>query len=261
MDFETIRPNLSKDNELKNSRHENPLISVREIAVTYRRRRSFFNPDPYSALKNVSLDLSRGESLGVIGRNGVGKTTLLRVLANIISPDKGTIENFGATTAMLSLQVGFELRATGRMNILLSALLLGYTKNDVDERVDDIIAFSELGEFIDQPLAGYSMGMRARLGFSICYFMNPDILLIDEALGVGDIEFRQKSNKAMREKISSDQTVVLVSHSSKTIRNLCNRAVWLEEGVSKLEGDVEEVVDAYETFIRSHPRTQSQLRA
>lgn len=241
-------------------KQENPLISVREVAVIYKRRRSFFNPDPFEALRQVNLDLYAGESLGVIGRNGVGKTTLLRVLANIISPDRGTVQNFGATTAMLSLQVGFNPHATGRTNILLSALLLGYTRKEVAERVDDIIAFSELGEFIDQPLAGYSIGMRARLGFSICYFMNPDILLIDEALGVGDLEFRQKSTKVMQEKIKSDQTVVLVSHNAQTIRQLCNRAVWIENGVSRLEGDVNRVVNAYESFVKSNPRARNRVR-
>lgn len=241
-------------------KQDNPLIRVRDVSVIYNRRRSVFNPDPFEALKNVNLDLYAGESLGVIGRNGVGKTTLLRVLANIISPDKGFVQNFGATTAMLSLQVGFNPHATGRTNILLSALLLGYARKEVAERMDDIIAFSELGEFIDQPLAGYSIGMRARLGFSICYFMNPDILLIDEALGVGDLEFRQKSTKVMQEKIKSDQTVVLVSHNAQTIRQLCNRAVWIENGVSRLEGDVDRVVDAYEAFVKSNPRARSQVR-
>lgn len=235
------------------------LIRIREISVVYNRRLSLFNSDPYTALKSVSLDLVKGESLGVIGRNGAGKTTLLRVLANIILPNAGTVENFGATTAMLSLQVGFDPHATGRVNILLSALLLGYTKIEIEERTADIIAFSELGDVIDQPLAGYSLGMRARLGFSVCYFMQPDVLLIDEALGVGDLEFREKSTKAMREKIKSDQTVVLVAHSADTIRQLCNRAVWIEDGVSKMEGSVDEVVEAYEAFVRSHPRKQGQL--
>jgi lipopolysaccharide transport system ATP-binding protein len=237
------------------------IIRVRDVSVVYNRRLSLFNSDPYMALKSVNLDLSRGESLGVIGRNGVGKTTLLRVLANIIAPNGGTIENFGATTAMLSLQVGFDPHATGRTNILLSALLLGYTKSEIEERTSDIIDFSELGDFIDQPLAGYSMGMRARLGFSVCYFMQPDVLLIDEALGVGDLEFKEKSEKAMQAKIKSDQTVVLVSHSANTIRKLCSRAVWIEDGVTRMEGEVDEVVEAYEVFVRSHPRRQSRQTA
>ena len=242
-------------------RKKDLLIRAQNISVVYNRRRSLFNSDPYTALENVSLELRSGESLGVIGRNGVGKTTLLRVLGNIISPNGGSIENFDATTALLSLQVGFDSHASGRTNILLSALLLGYTRREIEDRTDKIIAFSELGDFIDQPLAGYSMGMRARLGFSICYFMRPDVLLIDEALGVGDLEFREKSTEAMQQKIKSDQTVVLVSHSVNTIRQLCNRAVWIEDGVSKMEGGVDEVVEAYETFVRHHPRTSGQMNA
>lgn len=229
------------------------LIRVRGISVVYNRRRSVFNRDSFAALKDISLDLYAGESLGVIGRNGVGKTTLLRVLSSIISPNTGTVENFGATTAMLSLQAGFNPHASGRTNALLSALLLGYTNSEIQDRMDDIIAFSELGDFIEQPLAGYSLGMRARLGFSVCYFMQPDVLLIDEALGVGDLEFLEKSTKAMHEKIKSDQTVVLVSHSAQTIRALCNRAVWIENGISRMEGDVDSVVEAYEEFVRSRP--------
>lgn len=236
------------------------LIKVRNISVIYKRRRSLFHDDPFMALRNVTLDLHAGESLGVIGRNGVGKTTLLRVLANIIAPDSGTVENFGATTALLSLQVGFDPHASGRTNVLLSALLLGYSSAEIYDRMDDIVEFAELGDFIDQPLAGYSMGMRARLGFSICFFMQPEVLLIDEAMGVGDLEFRKKSTAAMQDKIKSNQTVVLVSHSGNTIRELCNRAVWIEDGVSRLEGDADAVVEAYESFVRSNPRKSDSQR-
>ncbi|MFC1688832.1 ABC transporter ATP-binding protein [Pseudomonadota bacterium] len=233
------------------------LIQARSVAVVYNRCRSFFRSDPFEALKDVSLDIYAGESLGVIGRNGVGKTTLLRVLAKIIMPDRGSVTNYGASTAMLSLQAGFDIHASGRTNILLSALLLGFTEEEIRERMDEIIEYSELGDFIDQPIVGYSAGMRARLGFSVCYYMQPDVLLIDEALGVGDLEFREKSAKAMHEKIKSDQTVVLVSHDARTIRDLCNRAVWIEDGVSRMEGDVESVVTAYQEHVRSRSRVEA----
>lgn len=226
------------------------LIRARNVAVVYNRSRSIFRNDRFTALGNVSLDVYAGESIGVIGRNGVGKTTLLRILADIIRPDHGRIENFGATTAMLSMQAGFDQFATGRTNILLSALLLGYSEDKIRERMDDIIEYAELGEFIDQPLMGYSAGMRSRLGFSVCYFLQPDVLLIDEALGAGDIEFRRKSASAMREKILSNQTVVLVSHEANTIRELCDRAVWIENGVTKLESDSDTVVSAYLNFVK-----------
>jgi lipopolysaccharide transport system ATP-binding protein len=234
--------------------HGQLLIRARNLSVAYTRRRSLVRRETYTALEDINVDIHAGESLGVIGRNGVGKTTLLRVLAQIILPDRGTVENFGATTAMLSMQAGFDLFATGQTNIVLSGLLLGYTEAEILERRDDIIRFSELGEFIHQPLITYSAGMRARLGFSVCYHMQPDILLIDEALGAGDIEFRRKSAAAMREKIKSDQTVVLVSHDSNTIRSLCDRAVWIEDGICRMEGATERVVAAYEGYVASHPR-------
>lgn len=237
------------------------LIEARDVAVFYNRSRSFTQRDLYPALKCVNLDLCAGESLGIVGRNGVGKTTLLRLLAEIINPDRGRIRNYGASTAMLSMQLGFDQAATGRINIMLSALLLGYTEQQIRARMDEIIAYAELGEFIDQPLTRYSAGMRARLGFSICYYMQPDVLLIDEALGVGDIEFRKKSTLAMKEKIQSDQTVVLVSHDGRTIRNLCNRAIWIEDGVSRMEGSAAEVVEAYEEFVKINPRTGSTISA
>lgn len=237
------------------------VIRAKDMSVIFNRRRSLFHRDPYPALRNVNLKLYAGESLGVIGRNGVGKTTLLRVLANIIEPDRGVLENFDATTAMLSIQAGFDNKASGRTNILLSALLLGYTEDEINDRLHDIIAFAELGDFINQPLLTYSEGMRARLGFSICYYMQPDVLLIDEALGVGDMEFQKKSAKAMKEKIQSDQTVVLVSHSPGTIESLCNRAVWIEDGVTQMEGEAAEVVEAYQDFVRTHPKTGQNMTA
>lgn len=246
---------------MTSSYHGQLLIRAQNIAVIYNRATSLFRKDPFTALKDVSLDLHAGESLGVVGRNGVGKTTLLKVLADIIRPDLGTVKNFGATTAMLSMQAGFDQYASGRTNILLSALLLGYSEDEIRDRMDDIVAYAELGDFIDQPLVGYSAGMRARLGFSVCYFLEPDVLLIDEALGAGDVEFRRKSAQAMKEKIVSDQTVVLVSHEAKTIRNLCDRAVWIEDGKSVMEGDAAAVVKAYENFVKENPRSKSSINA
>jgi len=251
-----VRPLIPEADKLISKNPGNLLIRARNLSVVYKRRLSFFNRDPFAALTDVSVDVFSGESLGIIGRNGVGKTTLLRVLSEIISVDNGWLENYGATTAMLSMQAGFDPLASGRTNILLSALLLGYTKQEIDERMNDIVSFSELGDFIDQPLAGYSVGMRARLGFSVCYYMQPDILMIDEALGVGDIEFQKKSARAMEEKIQSEQTVVLVSHSANTIKNLCTRALWIEDGISKMEGEVKTVIEAYEDFIMSRSRQQ-----
>ena len=222
------------------------LITVQNVGVCFNTRKLFFRQDHIEALKDVSFNIERGDSLGVIGRNGAGKTTLLRLLGGIILPDKGKVINNKATTGILALQVGFDPELSGRINAILSGMLLGFRKYEVEANLKKIIEFSELGPFIDKPIKSYSAGMKARLGFSVALEMCPDVLLIDEVLGVGDIQFRKKSIAVMREKLKSDQTIVLVSHDANTVKQLCNRAVWIEEGVSRLEGDAEEVVCAYE---------------
>jgi lipopolysaccharide transport system ATP-binding protein len=199
----------------------------------------------YWALKDVSFDIYHGETLAVIGRNGAGKSTLLRVLAGIISPDRGRVQNNGCTISMLSLRVGFIPHLTGRENAVLSGMLMGLRRREVEKRMDAIVDFSELGSFIDEPVRTYSAGMNARLGFSVAFQSDPDILLIDEVLGVGDVEFRKKSTDALREKIKSDKTVVLVSHMPQTVKELCNRAVWIEGGATKAEGGTNEVLEQY----------------
>lgn len=232
------------------NQNQQPIIVAKEVGVQFRRSvRSFFNRAEITALKNVSFDLYSGDSLGVVGRNGAGKTTLLRLLSGIIRPDSGIIENYGVSTALLSLQVGFDSELSGRVNAILSGMLLGYRKKDVVAQLDKIIEFAELENFIDLPVKSYSSGMQARLGFAVALEMNPDVLLIDEVLGVGDVEFRKKSMAVMKEKLLSDQTIVLVSHDSNAVKNLCNRAVWIEDGVSRMEGNSAEVVAAYEQYL------------
>jgi lipopolysaccharide transport system ATP-binding protein len=199
----------------------------------------------YWALKDISLDLYHGETLGIIGRNGVGKSTLLRVLSGIIVPDRGRVANVGISASLLSLQVGFIPQLTGRENAVLSGMLMGLHRREVEEKMDAIIEFSELGSFFDQPVRSYSVGMRARLGFSVAIQTDPDVLLIDETLGVGDAAFQKKSSEAMREKIRSNKTVVLASHMTQTVRDLCDRVVWIENGTARLEGNTEAVVSAY----------------
>ncbi len=225
------------------------LISVEKAGVRFKLGKHIFSRKYFEALKNVSFDLKRGDSLGVIGRNGAGKSTLLRLLSGILKPDFGKIINYNAKTSLLSLQVGFDPELSGRFNAILSGMLLGFSKKEVEDNIDNIIAFSELEEFIDAPVKLYSSGMKARLGFSVALELSPDVLLIDEVLGVGDVEFRKKSIFIMREKLLSDQTIVLVSHDAKTIMNLCNRAVWIEDGISRMEGDAATVVEAYEEYL------------
>ena len=235
---------MTSENKLVNKTAD-PLISLKDVGVCYARKVGFLKHDYYWALKNVSLDLYPGETLGVVGRNGSGKSTLLKLLAGIIGPDKGTMLTMGATASLLSLRVGFNKHLTGRENAIMSGVLLGMTYKEVVSAMDEIADFADIGEFLDEPVLTYSSGMKARLGFSVAYKAEPEILLIDEALGVGDIEFKRKSSEAMKARIRSNKTVVFVSHSLKTINQLCNRAVLLEHGESIATGSSEEIVDLY----------------
>lgn len=228
-----------------------PLMRLRNVGVYYWRSKGYLRKDRYWALKDVSFDLFPGETLGVVGRNGAGKSTLLRLMSGIIHPDRGEFTNYPrATASLLSLQVGFEGDLSGRENAILSGLMLGMRRKAIMARLEAIKAFSELGDFFEEPIKEYSTGMTSRLGFSVSFQLDPDVLLIDEVLGVGDEEFRRKSTAVMREKIRSNKTIVLVSHSEPTIRELCDRAVWIEDGVSLREGDVETVLEAYRQSIQ-----------
>lgn len=236
-----------------------PLMSLRNVGVCYWRRGriGYGRSRAFWALHDVSFDLHRGEALGVIGRNGAGKSTLLRLIAGIVRPDRGTITRFSPHSASLqTMQVGFANHLTGRENAILSGLLLGLTYREVVDLLDEIIAYAELGDFIDEPLAVYSSGMRARLGFSVAYFADPEIILLDETLGAGDAEFRTKSDASMRERIRSDRTVVLVSHSAATIRDVCDRAVLIDAGVAVAEGATNDVLARYEALIRQSRTNQ-----
>lgn len=240
------------------SHHTQPLLSLEHVGLAFRTGGLTLRPQPpFWVLKDVSFTLHYGETLGVIGRNAAGKSTLLRLLAGILTPDRGTFINHGHTAALLSLQTGFVPHLTGRQNAVLSGILLGLRRREVEARMDAIIAFSELGEFIDAPLRTYSSGMRARLGFAVAYQVEPDILLIDETLGVGDESFKAKSTAAMHARIRSDKTIVLVSHSAATIRDLCNRAVWIEEGVTRAVGAVDEVTAAYRAELAQRQNRQA----
>lgn len=230
------------------NKNPEPVISVRDVGVAYIRRRGMFRHKKFWALKNISFELYHGETLGVIGRNGVGKSTLLRLLAGIISADKGEIINHGVTASLLSLQVGFTAHLTGRENTIISGLMLGLDKKEILSRIDDISAYADIGEFFEYPVKYYSHGMRARLGFAIAVHAEPDVILLDEVLGVGDIDFKEKSTRSMREKINSNKTVVLVSHTTSLLRETCNRVIWIEDGLIKQLGDSDTVLMEYEAF-------------
>lgn len=244
------------------TRNSEPILSLSQVGLAFRQGGLRLGRKPeFWVLKDISFDLYRGETLGVIGRNAAGKSTLLRLLAGIIQHDRGTLINHARSVALLSLQAGFVAYLTGRQNAILSGILLGLRRREVDARMEAIIEFSELGDFIDQPLSTYSSGMRARLGFAVAYQVDPDILLIDETLGVGDEEFKVKSTQAMHERIRSDKTIVLVSHVPGTIRELCDRAIWIEEGVTRDQGDVVGVTQAYHAEINRRHGAGGVLRS
>jgi lipopolysaccharide transport system ATP-binding protein len=220
------------------------LIELEHVGVAFSAQRRI-SGGRFWALEDVSLSLRRGERLGVIGRNGAGKSTLLRAIAGILVPDRGTIRRAPVSCQLLALAIGFVPHLSGRDNAVLSGLMLGLRRRDIVSRLPAIREFSELGEFFDQPIASYSAGMTMRLAFSVAIQVEPDVLLIDEVLAVGDAEFQQKSGAAMRARMGEGHTVVLVSHDEQQISALCDRVLWIEHGRSVLEGDRDTVFAAY----------------
>lgn len=203
-----------------------------------------------TAVNNVSFKVEKGEILGIIGKNGSGKSTLLRAIAGIFSPNSGTIDLHGNTISLLSIGVGFQKELTGRENIVLSGLLLGFDEKQIHERMDEIIEFSELGHFIDAPVRTYSSGMYSKLAFSITAILETDIMLVDEVLSVGDARFKRKSYRKMKQLITDkDRTVIIVSHDMRTVSNLCTRVLWINDGDFVKIGPTAEVVAEYEAFM------------
>ncbi|MGE5625976.1 MAG: ABC transporter ATP-binding protein [Bacillota bacterium] len=226
------------------------IIELRNVGVRYRRKAGFMRSSTFWALHDVSFDLRHGETLGVIGRNGAGKSTLLRLLAGILAPDTGEVLRKTERVSLLALQAGFIPALTGRQNAILSGILLGLTRREVEERMDEMVRFAELEQFIDEPVRTYSSGMRARLGFTVAFQADPDVLLVDEILGTGDASFREKSSAAMRTKIASDKTVVIVTHYPETVLDLCDRIAWVHQGVTVEVGEPATVVEHYQESLR-----------
>lgn len=198
------------------------------------------------ALKNVSFTVRPGEVLGIIGRNGAGKSTILKVISGILKPTEGSVSVRGNIVPMLELGSGFDFDLTGRENIYLNGSILGYSRHFLDEKYDEIVSFSELGEFIEMPIRNYSSGMMMRLAFSIATVVNPEILIVDEILAVGDEAFQRKSRQRMLELMGGGTTVLFVSHSLDQIREMCDRVLWLDHGQIKMLGETKEVCDAYQ---------------
>ena len=202
------------------------------------------------AVKGISFSVRKGDILGIVGKNGSGKSTILRSIAGIFAPDSGSVDLHGHSISMMSLGVGFNNEISGRDNIILSGMLLGFTKEEMEAKSEAIIEFSELGSFIDRPVRTYSAGMHSKLAFSITAMLETDIILIDEVLSVGDARFNNKSLNKMKELINDeDRTVVIVSHSIPTLREMCDKVLWINDGDMVMYGDMEEVLDKYEEFM------------
>jgi ABC-type polysaccharide/polyol phosphate transport system ATPase subunit len=201
------------------------------------------------ALKDVSFEIGHGTVLGIVGANGAGKSTLVRTVAGILPPTEGRVEVHGRVSTLLALGVGFNKDLSGRENVVLGGLAAGLSRDQLAAKFDDIVAFAELGEFMDLPMRTYSSGMYGRLAFSVAVNMDPDILLIDEALSVGDARFRRKSFEKMRELCGQARTIVIVSHALGSISELCDQAIWMHLGEMRMWGEPDAVIDAYTQFL------------
>ena len=218
--------------------------SIKEYAIAKLRGKLQYNE--YEALKHVSFDVKKGEVVGLIGHNGAGKSTILKVISGILKPTEGSVIVRGNVAPMLELGSGFDFDMTGRENIFLNGAILGYSEEFLKSKYDEIVAFSEIGQFIDVPLRNYSSGMIARLAFSVATVVVPEVLIVDEVLSVGDAAFQEKSYKRMMELMHGGTTVLFVSHNIKQIQEMCSRVVWLDHGEMKLFGETEGVCRAYQ---------------
>lgn len=220
------------------------IMSLKEFVTTALRGKLKYQE--FTALDHVSFTVKKGETLGLIGRNGAGKSTMLKVISGILKPTEGSVVCQGNVVPMLELGSGFDMDLTGRENIFLNGAILGYSEEFLKEKYDEIVGFSELGQFIEVPIRNYSSGMLARLAFSIATVVQPEILIVDEILSVGDAQFQEKSRKRMLELMGGGTTVLFVSHSIAQIREMCKRVVWLEKGVIQMADNTEKVCTAYE---------------
>ena len=202
------------------------------------------------ALKDVSFELEKGDRLGILGLNGAGKSTLMKVIAGVFKPTEGTIEKKGVIAPIIELGAGFDMQYTGAENIFLYGAVLGHSRAFMEKCFDEIVDFSELGEFIDVPLKNYSSGMKARLGFSIATIVKPDILILDEVLSVGDAKFKKKSEKKIMDMMDTGVTVLFVSHNIDQVRRICNKALILDHGKTMMFGNMNDVVSRYEDMVK-----------
>lgn len=233
VDHVTIRFNLS------NQKVDN----LKEYFVKLVKRELLFQE--FLAVKDVSFQVKAGEAWGLIGANGSGKSTMLKAISGILRPYKGQIRVNGKVAPLIELGAGFDQDLTARENIFLNGCVLGHTEKFMQEHFDEIVKFAELENFLDSPIKNYSSGMKARLGFSVATMVKPEILIVDEILAVGDYKFRKKCEQRMNEMLSGGTTLLYVSHSIDEVRRLCDHAIWIDKGVARMQGEVNEVCDAY----------------
>ena len=220
------------------------LTNLKEYFIKLARHELFF--EEFRALKHISFDVHRGEVIGLVGTNGSGKSTMLKIIAGVLEPSEGAVVTHGTISPLIELGAGFDYELTARENIYLNGALLGYTKEFIDANFDEIIDFAELNDFADMPLKNFSSGMVARIAFAIATITEPDILIVDETLSVGDVFFQQKCERRIQHFIESgDVTVLFVSHSMEQVERICQRAVWIEKGDLRMDGPVDEVCKAY----------------
>ena len=232
-----------RDLSIRFNLNREKVYSLKEYVIKLLKNQ--LNFDEFWALRDISFSVNRGEVLGIIGFNGAGKSTLLKVISRIIKPTNGSVDVRGNISPLIELGAGFDFELTARENIFLNGYILGYSKKFLKENFDKIIEFSELEEFIDAPLKNFSSGMIARLGFSIATITDPDILIVDEILSVGDFKFQKKSEEKIREMMSGGTTVIMVSHSITQIEELCSKVLWLENGSVRMFGNTLEVCEEY----------------
>lgn len=230
----TMKFNMSKER----------IDSIKEYVVKLLKGKLMYNE--FQALSDVSFSVKKGEVFGIVGLNGSGKSTILKIVSGILKPTSGNVRVEGSVSPLIELGAGFDMDLTARENIFLNGYVLGYTKEYIKEKFDEIVSFSELEEFLDVPLKNYSSGMIARLGFSIATLVRPDILIVDEILSVGDYKFQEKCEKRIEEMMSGGTTVLIVSHSIEQIERLCDRVLWLEQGTVKKVGETKEVCAEYQ---------------
>mgnify|MGYP000941684648 CR=1 FL=1 len=217
--------------------------NLKEYVIKLLKRQLLFQE--FWALRDISFEVERGDRLGIVGLNGAGKSTLLKIISGVMKPTEGNVDIHGRVVPLLELGAGFDHNYTGRENIYLNGAILGYSKEFIEEKFHEIVEFSEIGQFIDVPLKNYSSGMKARLGFSIATVVEPEILILDEVLSVGDAKFKQKSEERILQLFDKGITVLFVSHSTEQVQRLCNKAIWLEHGKIIMQGSADEVCTKY----------------